>query len=136
MGEKMLPNFRKYMYISAGTLFLVIGSIGIFVPILPTTPFLILTTACYMKGSKKMYYLIINNRIFGNFIKNYYERNGISVQAKIFSISFLWLTISFSIFFILNDIWIKSILFIIAITVTIHVLSIKKRRKNETISSF
>jgi uncharacterized membrane protein YbaN (DUF454 family) len=131
----MLSKIKKNLYIFIGTFFLIIGGIGIVIPILPTTPFLILTTICYMRGSKRLYNWIIKNRIFGNFIKNYYEGNGVSLQAKLVSISFLWITISISIFFIVEIVWIEIILVVIAMAVTAHIALLKRRKNNEIISS-
>ncbi len=115
--------------IGTGTFFLLIGIIGIFIPILPTTPFLLLTAACYAKGSKKFYNWLINNKWFGEYIKNYRERRGIPLSVKIISITILWITIAFSTFIIVSNLLIQIILIIIAVGVTIHILTIKTKIK-------
>ena len=101
----------------------------IFLPLLPTTPFLLMAAACYIRSSKSLYSLLINNKWLGNYIKNYMEGKGISMKSKILSISFLWITIGYSAFLIVNDIQIKIILILIAIGVTIHLLSIRTFKK-------
>ena len=88
----------KKILVVSGTFFLVIGIIGIFIPILPTTPFLLLATACYARGSKKFYNWLISNKWLGEYIKNYREGRGISFTVKIVTITILWITISFSTF--------------------------------------
>lgn len=113
--------------IGSGTIFLLIGIIGIFIPILPTTPFLLLAAACYAKGSSKFYTWLINNKWFGEYIKNYRERKGIPFSVKIISITMLWITIAFSIFIIISNLLIQIILISIAIGVTIHILTIKTK---------
>jgi len=115
--------------IGSGTFFLIIGIIGIFIPILPTTPFLLLAAACYAKGSKKFYNWLINNKWFGEYIKNYRERRGIPLSVKIISITILWITIAFSTFYIVSNLLIQIILIIIAVGVTIHILTIKTKIK-------
>jgi hypothetical protein len=110
--------------IGLGTIFLLIGIIGIFIPILPTTPFLLLTAACYAKGSKKFYNWLINNKWFGEYIKNYTERRGIPLSVKIISIIIFWITIVFSTFIIVSNLFIQIILIIVAIGITIHILTI------------
>ncbi|MFH1013858.1 MAG: YbaN family protein [Thermoplasmatota archaeon] len=115
--------------IGSGTFFLLIGIIGIFIPILPTTPFLLLAAACYAKGSKKFYNWLINNKWFGEYIKNYRERKGIPLSVKIISITILWITISFSTFIVVPNLLIQIILIIIAVGVTIHILTIKTKIK-------
>jgi len=115
---------RKLLII-AGTFFVVIGIIGIFLPILPTTPFLLLAAWCYARSSEKFYNWLINNKWFGMYIKNYREGRGVPIKVKVLSISFLWLTIIFSVVFIVNNFYIRIILIGIAIGVTIHILTIR-----------
>ena len=126
-GFDILTGIKKKMYIFFGTFFLIMGSIGIFVPILPTTPFLILAAICYSYGSKKMYDWLTNNRLFGNLLKNYLEGKGMSIRAKLFSISSLWFFISFSVFFLIDIFWIEIVLLLVAFGVTAHILLIKPR---------
>ncbi len=99
--------------------------IAIFVPLLPTTPFLLLAAACYAKGSKKFYSWFINNRFSGKYISNYLERRGVPAKTKILSILLLWLTIGYSAIFVVPVLIGKVILVIIAVGVTLHILSIK-----------
>jgi len=115
----------KWILITMGTIFVGIGIIGIFIPILPTTPFLLLAAACYARSSTRFYNWLINNKLIGTYIKNYREGKGVPLKVKVFTILLLWITILFSVFFILLISWIKIILIIIAIGVTIHILTIK-----------
>jgi uncharacterized membrane protein YbaN (DUF454 family) len=119
---------NKILVVS-GTFFLSIGIIGIFIPILPTTPFLLIAAACYARGSKKFYNWLINNKWFGEYIKNYREGRGISLTIKIVTITILWITITFSAFIFVSYFLIQIILIIIAILVTIHILTIKTMKK-------
>jgi uncharacterized membrane protein YbaN (DUF454 family) len=115
----------RYILIIAGTIFLGFGIIGIFLPILPTTPFLLLAASCYARSSQRFYNYLMNNKWFGNYLKNYYEGRGVSLKLKLFTISFLWITILSSIYFVINNFWVEIILIIIAISVTIHIITIK-----------
>lgn len=108
-----------------GTLFLGLGILGIILPILPTTPFLLLSAACYSRSSDRFYKWLLRNRFFGKYIKNYREGKGISLKIKIFVITILWISILFSSFFFVTSPIIKLILIIIAIGVTIHILLMK-----------
>ena len=121
-------KYSRYLLIIAGTVFLGFGIIGIFLPILPTTPFLLLAAACYARSSKRFYNWLMSNKWFGTYIKNYREGKGVPLKFKVFTISLLWLTILTSIYFIINNFWIEIILIIIAIGVTIHILTIKTYR--------
>ena len=126
--NQMKNAILNKILVGTGTFFLIIGIIGIFIPILPTTPFLLLAAACYARGSKKFYNWLINNKWFGEYIKNYREGRGIPLSVKIISITFLWITIAFSTFVIIINFLIQVILIIIAIAVTIHILTIKTKK--------
>ena len=128
-SDKTSNQLLKWILITTGTIFVGIGIIGIFIPILPTTPFLLLAAACYARSSKRFYDWLINNKLIGIYIKNYREGKGVPLKVKVFTIFLLWITILFSVFFILLITWIKIILIIIAIGVTIHILTIKTYKK-------
>ena len=126
-------KFFIYLLIFAGTIFLGLGIIGIFLPILPTTPFLLLAAACYARSSKRFYDWLMNNKWFGTYIKNYREGRGVPLKVKVFTISLLWITILASVFFVISNFWIEIILIIIAIGVTIHILTIGTYKKKKLI---
>ncbi|MCK4431669.1 MAG: YbaN family protein [Candidatus Aminicenantes bacterium] len=111
--------------IIAGTFFVGLGIIGIFLPLLPTTPFLLLAAACYARSSKRFYNWLLTNRWLGNYIRNYRERKGVPFKIKILSISFLWIAIGYSAIFVVHILLGRIILILIAIGVTIHILSIQ-----------
>jgi len=116
---------KRIIFVIAGTLFLIIGLIGIIIPVLPTTPFLLLAAACYIRGSKRIHNWMINNSLFGDFVKNYLERKGITIRQKITSLLFLWLTITISIYYLIDSFPIIILLFVIAIAVSVHILRIR-----------
>lgn len=122
-----LPKFYRYFYLISGFLLVAIGVIGIFLPVLPTTIFLILASACFVKGSPKANEWLRNHKILGPYIKNYYEKTGLTIKAKILNIIFLWTMILFSAFYFTDELYIKIILVAIAIGVTIHLLMIKTK---------
>ena len=122
-----LKTFIRGILIASGTLFVVLGIIGIFLPILPTTPFLLLAAVCYARSSDSFYNGLMNNRFFGNYIRNYMEGRGIPIKVKIASITFLWALISFSLVLVAMDIIYRIILLGIAIVVTLHIATIRNR---------
>ena len=109
----------KTLYIALGTLSLALGILGIFLPLLPTTPFLLLTAALYFKSSPRLH------KHLGPYIRNFRENKAIPLRAKIISISLMWITMLYCVFFIIPYIWVKVILLIIAAGVTYHILSFK-----------
>lgn len=123
--RRVIDHPYKILLIIAGTLFTATGLVGILVPLLPTTPFLILASACYLRSSDRMYEWLLTNRIFGKYLKNYLEKKGVPIGVKIFTLSLLWSTILLSAFVFMDIIWVRIFLIIIAVGVTVHLLMIK-----------
>lgn len=119
----------KTICILLGTLSLALGILGIFLPLLPTTPFLLLTAALYFKGSPRLYKWLLNHKYFGTYIRNFRENKAIPLRAKIVSLLLMWGTMLYCIFFLIPLIWVKVILFLVAVGVTYHILSFKTLKK-------
>ena len=117
-----LNFFMRYLFIILGTFSLAMGIIGIFLPVLPTTPLLLLTAFCYYRGSKRMYAWLMHHPIFGKHIKNFRENRIIPRKVKIGTLLLLWASLLFCAY-ILSPIWIKCLMIGIAIGVTCHILS-------------
>jgi len=120
-------SIKKYFLIALGSVALVLGIIGIFLPVLPTTPFLILAAFCYMRSSKRLYNWLINHRIFGAYIYNYMTYKAVTKSTKIGSLLFLWLSISISML-IISNIYVTLLLLFIGGGVSIHLLTLKTLR--------
>jgi uncharacterized membrane protein YbaN (DUF454 family) len=121
---------QKILFI-AGTISVAIGVIGIFVPLLPTTPFLLLAAACYLRSSERFYRWLLNNRFFGTYVGNYIEGKGVPLRIKIYTIALLWSTISLSIFLLSPSIVVKIVLLLVAIGVTLHIILLKGVKGNK-----
>ena len=120
-----MKNLKKNALVVCGTLSVGLGTIGIFIPLLPTTVFYLLAAYCYAHSSQKFYNWLMTNRWFGEYIRNYREGRGIPLKQKNFSISLLWLTIGYSVWFVVSLWWVRLILLAIAIGVTIHLMMLK-----------
>jgi len=128
--EEARPSkFKKGLFIVAGTVSLGLGFVGILLPVLPTTPFLLLSATCYYKGSERLHRWMLDNRLFGDYLRNYKEGKGIQPRTKIFTLILLWSVISFSALFMLNNVIIQIILFAIAIGVSIHIIALPNLRR-------
>lgn len=130
--EKTLKKPVKILMIVTGTFLIGVSIVGIFVPVLPTTPFLLLAASLYAKSSRRFYNWLINNRILGRYIKSYREGKGIPLKVKIIAISILWITIGYSAIFAMEILWVRILLILIAIGVTIHIASKKPKVKDNT----
>jgi uncharacterized membrane protein YbaN (DUF454 family) len=118
-------SFIRGILIILGSIFLGIGIIGIIVPLLPTTPFLLLAAACYIRSSKKCYNWLLKNKRFGPYITNYIEGKGLPLKIKLYAIIMMWIMILLSVIFFVNNIFIRIILIIIAFLVSLYLMKIK-----------
>jgi len=107
----------------AGTFLVGLAILGVFLPLLPTTPFLLLAAVCYARSSPKLHNRLLNNKYFGNYIRNYVEGKGIPLKAKIMTIPLLILTIGYTSIFVIHVWWGKICLILIAAGVSIYILS-------------
>lgn len=125
-------NFKKRLLIILGFVFLLLGGIGIFVPILPTTPFVLLAAGCFT-SSKKLSNWLENSKLFGEYIVNYRERKGLSKKTVIKSLSFLWIMLAISVVHI-GSLWAVILMPCIGIAVTVHILCIAKPKEKKTVA--
>lgn len=121
-------SIKRMLFVLVGTLFLAIGFVGIIIPVLPTTPLLLLAAACYLRGSERLHRWMIENRIFGEFIRNYTEGRGIEPRQKVITLAFLWMTISFSALYLIERLPVRILLFLIATAVSVHILALPSLR--------
>lgn len=117
--------FTRWILLISGIILTGIGIAGMFLPLLPTTIFLILAAWCFARSSEKFYKWLHNNRLFGKYLSDYSTGKGMTMRSKIFSISFLWAGILFSIFYSTEILYIRILLLFIALGVTWHLLAIK-----------
>jgi len=119
---------KKIVFISLGCLFTGLGFAGIILPLVPTTPFLLLAAFFFSKSSEKFHDWLLSNRVCGEYIRNYREKKGMRLRDKITSLSMLWIAISTSAFLATDKLWLRILLFSIATGVTIHLTSLKTIR--------
>lgn len=116
---------KKTLFIILGIICTIIGLIGVFIPILPTTPFLLAAEFFFARSSKKFQNWLFTNRIFGPYLKKHKAGHGLPLKDKIITIALLWLTIGTSILLFIDSIWVKILLVVIAGGVTLHLSRIK-----------
>jgi uncharacterized membrane protein YbaN (DUF454 family) len=123
----MSAALKRYLLITLGTICLAIGIVGIFTPILPTTPFLLLAAFCYLRSSQRFHSWLMNNRVFGGYIRSYTEGRGIPLKVKLFTITLLWVTIGISIWLVSNMI-VTAVLLVVAAGVSLHITFIRRKK--------
>lgn len=124
MGERL--------WVVVGSICVGLGILGILLPVLPTTPFLLLAAYCYSRGSERFYQWLLYRSRFGSYIRNYREGRGIPLKQKLITISLLWLTIGFTIVMLAPSWWLKALLIVVASGVTIHLSRVKTFRQLPT----
>jgi len=120
---------KKYLYITLASIFVALGAVGIFLPLLPTTPFLLLSAYFYMNSSRKHLRWLLNHKYLDPYIKSYLSKEGIPARLKARTITIMWLTMLSTIIFATDKTIVRIILFIIASAVTIHILSKKTKKE-------
>jgi uncharacterized protein len=119
----------KKILIILGFVSLILGIIGAFLPILPTTPFVLLSAWLFARSSEKFHRKLLNHKIFGKLIRDFQEDKSIPLHTKIISVSMMWASMIFAILVPANGkVWLQILLGVIAIGVTIHILSYKTRK--------
>lgn len=121
-------DIRKAFLIFAGTAFVALGVLGMFLPLLPTTVFLLLAAYCYSRSSEKFHHWLLNNRLCGQYITNYRSGRGITMRQKLSTILTLWASIGFSMWMVAGGFWINLLLVLIAGGVTLHLVLLKTYR--------
>ena len=124
----MSDMFKKRLLIVAGTVSTAIGIIGIVLPVLPTTPFLLLAAACYLRSSERFYRWLITNRLFGTYIRNYIEGRGMPLMTKIITLLVLWVAIGISAAIGTQSFILRIVLAVVAVGVTLHIILLKVKK--------
>jgi uncharacterized membrane protein YbaN (DUF454 family) len=117
--------FRRYLLIAAGLLSVFMAAVGILLPLIPTTPFLLLAAACFVRSSDRLYKWLLTNPWLGPYICMYRKYRALTMQTKAGALILLWVTISFSAALVVDSWLVRAFLFLVAVGVTIHVLSLK-----------
>lgn len=113
-------SLKQYLYVGLGGLSLLLGVIGIVLPVMPTTPFLLLAAACFARGSSRCYQWLITHPWFGEYIKNYRDGLGIPRKIKLKAIGLLWLSISLSVLFVVDFVWAQVAMLLTATLVSVY----------------
>ena len=122
-APKVLANtlIRRTVFIF-GWFSLVMGVIGIFLPLLPTTPFILLSAACFARSSPRFYAWITSHHRYGPMIANYLAGNGLPLKAKVMAISLLWFSVGLTALVLVSLVWAKLAMFITALAVSLYIL--------------
>ncbi|MDH4607226.1 YbaN family protein [Pseudomonas sp. BN102] len=120
------PALRMALLV-IGWLSVVLGVIGIFVPVLPTTPFLLLAAACFVRSSRRFYLWLVEHPRLGPWIRDYLEGQGIPLKSKVYALVLMWASISLSCVLVPLP-WARGLMLTSAVLVSIYILRQKTLR--------
>jgi len=127
--DRSSRRWFRWLLVAAGFLFVGLGVVGIVVPLLPTTPFLLLAAACFARSSERFYRWLLGNRLFGAYVRDYREGRGVPARVKIFSVALLWGVILLSATFAVSNLVVRVVLIAVAAAVTVHIVLIKPSKR-------
>lgn len=114
----MTSRLMKFVLIACGTLCVVLGVIGIFLPLMPTTVFLLLAAACYARSSERFHRRLVEHPWLGPYVR---QRHGMTVRQKAFTLTLLWVTLGATMIWTAEAAWLRLLLVLIGLGVTLHV---------------
>ena len=124
--RQVRSSARRYVLFVCGCLSVALGVIGIFLPVLPTTPFLLLAAACFARSSKRFYLWLVLHPKLGPWVRDYLDGQGLPLKGKIWALVLMWTSISFSMW-IVPLLWVRIFMVVSAVCVTVYILKQKTR---------
>ncbi|MDX1506228.1 MAG: YbaN family protein [Spongiibacter sp.] len=112
----------RYSLLALGWLSFVLGMIGLLLPVVPTSPFLILSAACFLRSSPRFYHWLVNHRWFGIYVRYYLEGKGMPRRVKFLVLGMLWVMILSSALVIVRIPWVTLVMCSIAGLVSVYIL--------------
>lgn len=119
-----MSTYKQKIFLILGFIFVAFGIIGAILPLMPSTVFFILAAYFFSKSSEKFHKKLLDNKYIGRHIKNFYEKKGMPLRAKIISILFLFLTITISIILVERTPFLVVILLSVAFAVSFYIISL------------
>lgn len=115
----MTEHGKKILFIVAGTLAVALGVVGVVLPVLPTTPFLLVAAACYARSSEKLYERLLADPVFGPYIREWRQYRTIPRRAKISAVVLIAISFSLTIFLVLENIYGQVLMALLAVSVSV-----------------
>ena len=125
----------RFLFVATGTVCVVLGLVGLFLPLLPTTPFLLLAAACFARGSERAYGLLLSNRWTGPIITQWRDQRTIPQRAKWTAIVLVFIAFSLSVLFLPNCVYGYVLLFVVGAGLIVFLASLETRPRESSSTS-
>lgn len=123
---KSSEQVKRGAWVALGTLMVGIGGVGVAIPVLPTTPFLLAAAFCYARGSKRLHDRLLGSRYLGAYIRAYERREGLGWEIVAATLAILWAGLIVSMV-LMDSLMVRAVLLIIGVLVSVHVLTLRRR---------
>lgn len=130
-NQKYNSPLIRYLLIIIGSISVALAVLGIVLPVLPTTPFLLLAAWCYARSSTRFYVWLMTHRLWGKYLRDYTSGKGVPRSIKVWALTLLWAAILGSAFLAVEITWVRILMIVIAIGVSIHILKIRTLKSND-----
>ena len=121
----------KSLLILCGFFFTFLAILGAILPLVPTTPFLIMAAACFYRSSERFYHMIMYNKYFGHYLRDYKSGIGIPLRVKIMALVFTWTSTLVSVFVFIPFLWLEILVVVVNLAITVHLLLVKTKSGNK-----
>jgi len=122
---------KKPLFATIAVICVILGTIGIVTPVLPTTPFLLLAAYLFARSSPKMHKLLLENKVFGKYLSDYFNNKPIPIRQKVISIFFVWLGLGSTFYFADLPRPVIALLIFTGIAVSIHIATLGKFKRKK-----
>jgi uncharacterized membrane protein YbaN (DUF454 family) len=117
-----MSRLRRLLFTATGLAATGLGVLGILLPLMPATPFLLLAAYFFSRSSPRFHRWLLTNRVFGSYIDNYRSGRGLSLAEKVVTIATLWITLALTATFAVTAWWGRGLLLAVALGVPLHLL--------------
>ncbi len=115
----------RWLLLATGTLALGLGALGLILPGLPTTPFVLIAAACYIRSSERLYRWLTSNRVFGPVVTTWQAERGLTIRAKLITLALVWITLGGAALFLVDSMVMKLVLLGLVCTKTVVLARIR-----------
>lgn len=121
-NKQVKNTFLRWILISCGWIAVAGGVVGVFLPLVPTVPFLLLAVACFSKSSERFHSWLVEHNNLGPLLRDYLRGAGIPLRAKTIAIGMVWVSFPATTILFARDFWLKTLLITVAVGVTLYLL--------------